>query len=103
MSIAKVNFPPSEVTSKETQIWNDGYSAGYSDCENDGKGVILDLLNLGAVERQKMFHTASIISISPHLGHDNPVLFPIIQKAGHTPLRIPPSIFILASYLPYLP
>ncbi len=63
MSIAKVNFPPSEVTSKETQIWNDGYSAGYSDCENDGKGVILDLLHLGAVGRQKMFHTASIISI----------------------------------------
>ena len=63
MSIAKVNFPPSEVTSKEMERWNEGYSAGYSDCENDGKEAMLNLLNLGAVERQKIFHTASVISI----------------------------------------
>ena len=63
MSVTTVNFLPSEVTSKEVERWNEGYSAGYSECEAVGKTAILDLLNLGTIERQKIFHTASVISI----------------------------------------
>lgn len=44
-------------------MWNDGYSAGYSDCEADGKKAMLDLLKLGTTERQKIFHTISVTTI----------------------------------------